>query len=81
MGQDFPDQMSVYNTIVTKTCKTSLVVQWLRVHLTVGDEGPIPGQETKIPQAVEKPSLCMLQLWSPCITTGEPVTKDLACRD
>ena len=41
----------IYNHL---TMETSLVIQWLRLHAsTLGDRGSIPGQETKIPHAVQ----------------------------
>ena len=49
----FPhDLTSTYEVI--KHCRTSLVVQWLRLHASnARDTGLIPGQETKIPHALQ----------------------------
>ena len=41
----------IYNHL---TMEISLVIQWLRLHVsTLGDRGSIPGQETKIPHALQ----------------------------
>ena len=37
--------------VINECLGTSLVVQWLRVCLNVGDMGSIPGGGTKIPRA------------------------------
>ena len=65
---------------------TSMVVQWLRIHLdTAGDMASIPGWRTKTPHATEQLSPCpatvepmsagvhVPQLENPCATATEPV--------
>ena len=42
------------NSIKTFPYGTSLVIQWLKIHLQRGEKGSIPDQGNKIPYALEQ---------------------------
>ena len=61
--------------IQMKLTGTSLVVQWLRIHLATEGVGSIPGQRTKIPHALGQLSPTV-QLRRLC-----PASREAKCRN
>ena len=78
MSKSKPSQKSgtswiSYHFLQIPAPKASLVVQWLSIHLAIGDIGSIPGWGTKIPHPKEQLSLRAITRESVCSI------KDPAC--